>query len=156
LSNGGTLKRINCVAYSDDNSGAGYTIGYGSAATPPTTLLDLTNYNCTAYGCKIGFVDAQATINCIAANAATACFSSVGTGGGNSDYNASNDGTAVGAHSKTSQDFTSTFVDASAGNFNLQSGDTVAKGAGVTQPTDLSDSNIVGATRTVPWNIGAW
>lgn len=71
-----------------------------------------------------------------------------------SDYNASNDATAPGTHSRQSQ----TFTFAGAGNYHLASGDAGAKGYG----TDLSADSAYpfsvdfdNDTRAAPWDIGA-
>jgi hypothetical protein len=114
-------------------------------------------------------VDAQTAFQIVSNNdfvginnvviAGTACFTDGGTGNiqASSDYNScgGGGGTAPGTHSVSG---TPTFVNSAAGDYHLDSSDTVAKGAG----TDLSaDSNlsftttIDGTTRTVPWDIGA-
>ncbi len=149
----GSIIRVNCIAYAVSTGGPGNSYGFGSAFNVHPYLPR--NYNCTAYACDFGFVDPQITINCLAAGGSGSQFNGVGTGFGLSDYNASSDTTAVGTNKRISQTFS--FVNAGAGNFNLGSGDTGAMGFGVTDPASgLYLDNIIGTTRTVPWNIGAW
>jgi len=72
------------------------------------------------------------------------------------DYNASSDGTAPGANSRTNQTFT--FVDEANDDFHLASDDAGAKdyGADLSSDPNLSfNDDIDGETRSGTWDIGA-
>lgn len=144
----GLIRLYNCIAY-------GGTYGYNSADP------GVTNYNCTGYGNDFNWIDAQVIINCLSANplVADAGFYSVGTGGGASNYNASDDGTAsAGANSRINQTFT--FVNAAAENFQLANNDAGARGFGQNNPASglfLDDiASVLRQTSPTAWDIGAW
>lgn len=110
------------------------------------------NYNCTIYGATDGFEDAQIIVNCISVGNANLDYTNVGTGGGVSNYNVDEDNTAPGANSVTG---TPSFVSAGT-DLHLQSGDTVAKNAGTSNPASgLFLDDIDGQTRSGSWDIGA-
>lgn len=142
------IRLFNCLVYSTFSDAAGYTIGYGSAWS------GVENYNCTSVSNRIGFVDAQITINCLSAFPLLVDFESVGTGGGLSDYNASSDTSAVGSNSRISQTFT--FVDPTTYDFHLSASDGGARNFGVTGPGGgFFSTDIDGQTRSGSWDIGA-
>jgi len=145
---GGTLYRINCIAY-----GCQY-VGFTTDAT--TWARDYCyNYNCTAYGNLYNFVDLQKCVNCLSASPTAgdgACYISTGTTG---HYNnAATDTTAGGTDARDSQTFS--FVDAANGDFHLLSTDTGAKDYGLSDPgSGLYSDDIDGQTRSGSWDIGA-
>lgn len=143
----GTCKRINCLAY-----GGGFA-GFQSDGSSWATS-NLYNYNCTAYGNEFNFIDVQICKNCLAtANTTGDGFDFAFTGSSGHNNNASGDTSAVGTSSRISQTFS--FVNAGAGDFHLQSGDTGAKGFGATDPgSGLYSDDIDGDTRNAPWDIG--
>lgn len=131
-------------------------------------------YNCLAYDCTYGYVNANdgtnAIYNCTAANCtygytedtagvlknclATACtVGFVGTWTG-SDYNAEDDGNgAPGANSRSAVTFT--FVNAASDDYHLGSADAGAKNYGVSNPgSGLFSDDIDGGTRSGSWDIG--
>ncbi|HZI74832.1 MAG TPA: hypothetical protein VFD73_12585 [Gemmatimonadales bacterium] len=127
-------------------------VSYGGAFGSANTGVE--NYNNTVYGGADGFVDPQIVINCLAAGQSNKGFNNVGTGGGLSDYNASSDATAPGAHSRISQTFQ--FVDAAGGNAHLLATDTGAKDFGLSDPASgLFTNDVDNATRFGAWDIGA-
>lgn len=142
---GGTCRIWNCIAY------GGYC-GFSSDGTTWATN-NLINYNCTAYGNEINFLDVQKCLNCLAtANTSAGDFLSTGTTGHSN--NASGDASAGGTNARINQTFT--FVNAAAGDFHLQSSDAGAKDHGLTDPgSGLFSDDIDGQTRSGTWDIGA-
>jgi len=154
---GGTFK----VRNGSHASGAGITdfVKHQSGAGYTTYAYNLSAYSTYTGGFgRLYNQDGNGTMvckNCVGAYqtaSSNSCFN--GTISGNN--NCSSDATAPGTGSVTNQ--TPSFVSTANGDLHLQSGDTVAKGAGA----DLSaDSNyaftvdIDGQTRATPWEIGA-
>jgi hypothetical protein len=135
----GTVRRINCIA-------VGCYTGFDSAS------LQLTNYNCTAYGNEYGYGGTQPCVNCLGADNTEFDFLNVGASG--HFNNASTDDRAPGTNSRINQTFT--FVNAASGDFQLTSGDTGAKGFGLDDPgAGLFADDVASRTRTSPWDIGA-
>lgn len=114
------------------------------------------SYNNTAYGNNngIGSFSTRSTVINTLASGNDLDFDNIAINAA-SDYNANSDAFGVpGAHSHTG---TVSFVNAAGGNFQLTGSDTTAKGNGTTDPgSGLFSDDITGATRTVPWDIGAW
>jgi len=135
----------NCIVA--EWAGDGFTRGGGNAFF----------YNCTAINCKRGFNEADdpydgVMINCLATGSTLADFIAWWSWPAASNYNASGDGSAPGTNSRINQTFS--FV--SATDFALTDTDTGAKGYGLTDPgTGLFSTDILGNTRTEPWDIGA-
>lgn len=158
--NGGGYGRIGILA---DGGGAFVNCVFTTCRTasgqPPAILANgtLYAYNCTFYDCGYGINHNTGTTfakNCLTANC-TQGFN--GTFDASSDYNATSDATAPpGAHSRTSQTFT--FVNAAGGDFHLSSSDAGARDFGADLSADANyafNTDFDGATRTVPWDIGA-
>jgi len=118
-------------------------------------------YNVTCVNCQTGFrrYNYSFTVkNCLAKCDAydTNYIDFDGTFTDASDYNASSDGTAPGANSRTNQTFT--FVDETNDDFHLASDDAGAKDYGTDLSSDPNLSftdDIDGETRSGTWDIGA-
>lgn len=114
-------------------------------------------YNCIAagnsFGVAAGFNRSAGTAivkNCLVTNATTD-FS--GAFDAASDYNASEDATAPGAHSRTGQ----TFTFAGAGDYHLASSDAGAKDFGTNLSADATypfSDDFDGVVRSGTWDIG--
>jgi hypothetical protein len=120
------------------------------------TLWTANLYNNTIYNCDKGIVRNLGTTISIN-NVAMSCNDGFnGTLDASSDYNASDIASdAPGAHSQNGA--AATFVNAAGGDLRPASSDTVAKGNGTTDPgSGLFSTDITLATRTVPWDIGAF
>lgn len=133
-------KTYNTVIY-------GFAIGIESKWGGNAILKNNTMYNTTDIRTwRNGSVE-----NCIFAGASGYIINGGTTTGSN---NISSDATAPGTNSLINQLATDIFTDAANGNFTLKAG-SPAIGAG----TDLSatfTTDITGATRTTPWDIGAF
>lgn len=111
-------------------------------------------HNTTVFGCGatgVNIYQSTEVVNTISVGNTVASFHNQGTSGG---HNISSDGTAPGANSLINQAATDIFVDPANGDFRLKAG-SPAIGSGA----DLSaffTTDITGATRTVPWDIGAF
>lgn len=91
--------------------------------------------------------------NTLCAGNTTADFAQSITAG---SHNATADGSALGANSRTSQTFT--FVDAAGGDWHLDGADAGAQGFGTdlsADPTWPFSVDFDGETRSAPWDIGA-
>jgi hypothetical protein len=140
-----TVKFFNNIVYN-------FQQGYESDANFVTEL-----YNNTFEACEFGVIcDVAAQV--LARNTICASSSSgdwVGTFHANSRNNSSTDGSHPGTNGQTG---TPSFVDTadSTKDLHLQSGDTVAKNNGMTDPASgLYDTDIDGGTRVPSWDIGA-
>lgn len=139
---GGTFNAYNCFIY---DCSQGFTSDFITAKI----------YNCTTWDCLFGGyvendVDAMMVRNCIAAGTADQYFN--GTFHSDSNNNASPDG-GPGANSETG---TVSFVNTGANDFHLNSGDTVAKNQGMTDPASgLFSDDFDGTARSPTWDIGA-
>lgn len=137
----------NCWA---SGNGAGRGIVEGSGSVGATAKI----YNNLAVGWATGFIQTARTA--IAKNnTATNCTTDFAGSWTSSENNVSEDATAPGANSKINQSLASTFV--GGGDYHLDSGDTVAKGAGVDLSADADfpfDWDFDGETRSAPWDIG--
>lgn len=154
ISSGNTVYAINCVAIGAANGDNGFQFfptGTGAA------LL----YNCTAVNCATGFYNASSpgaiAKNCLSYGNVTADF---GDGGGGwaagTEFNASEDATAPGTSSRTSQTFT--FVNTAGGDYHLDSGDGGAKDFGKDLSADAAfpfSDDFDGVARSGSWDIGA-
>jgi hypothetical protein len=147
--------------YNGDANGGGKTrlwncIAFGCESGFVQDKTDVWVVNCLAHGNQNNFVDPQITINCIsAAHTSISGFLGVGTGGGFSRNNSTDDTSAEGHHCRQSQTFT--FVNAGTYDFHLQSGDGGAKNFGFNFPFNvLFSDDIDGQTRpnVVNWDIG--
>lgn len=134
----------NVLEVASANNGAGYAIGSAGATSGRAA-----NNVCIGFHNGIvttGTVDVSNNI-CFTTSD---CF--VGNYSGN--YNISGDATAPGANSLINQVSADIFTDPANGDFTLKTGSS-AIGAGA----DLSayfTTDITGATRTAPWDIGAF
>ena len=135
---GGYCRLINCVA----DGGASGFVTDGSA----WAAVNITNFNCTAYGATSGFNDDQVCINCLAA-ANGSDFNATGTSShaNNASSDASANGTAL-----DSRIFT--FVNTATFDFHLHPDDLGARGVGTVTPYT---EDIDGETWTVPLDAGA-
>lgn len=149
LNVGDTNYIINCVASgfaTTDTASAGFY------ATDGTNYW----YNCTAYGCEKGYLQAAGTVhakNCLAANCTTD-FS--GTFGASTNNNASEDATAPGTSARVNQTFA--FVDKAAGDYHLAHNDVGACGYGADLSRDTVypfSTDFDNCTRVGAWCIGA-
>ena len=128
----------------------GHGIAVNSSSSLPCGVYNNTIYNCDATGIGGGYHQYDVINNVSIDN--------------NLDYdsdsnlssnNISSDSSAPGTDSHTGETALNLFVDAAGGDFRLKSTATNAIGGGV----DLSDdftTDITGATREVPWDIGAF
>jgi len=124
-------------------------IGGGSGATVYGGGTTICN-NCTAVTTSAAFESLKA-VNCITLGGGTSNYNNMTAG---SDYNASDSSTTSGGtHDRASQTFT--FVNSSAGNYQLTATDAGARGFGSNLSSTFT-TDIAGNTRTVPWDIGAW
>jgi len=162
-------------AISNASSGTKSSGAYGMLGTSgnnPTvyncTCMNLYSYSTTAPAASIGF-STGLFINCASflrsGSGTTTTLTSFISSFGATDYNASDDDVALGAHSIKNQDSTVQFSDSKAflgtdgytptfyGNCDLQNGSTL-KGAGKDESA-IFTTDIFGRTRTVPWDIGA-
>jgi len=150
----GSIVRIwNNLVYdivNSDGDGTGISSGSYEAYVYNNTVID-----CGEYGIFCGGSNSVVK-NCLCKGNGTDFAAWGDDWSTNSDYNASSDGTAPGANSRTNQTFT--FVDEANDNFHLASNDAGAKDYG----TDLSsDPNLAfsddidGETRSGTWDIGA-
>lgn len=141
----GTSKVINCLSI---DCATGFTNDFGLSGDVGEF------YNCTAAGSTYSFVEDanMKVVNCLSTGASSIGF--VGTFASGSDYNAEDDGNgAPGAHSQSGVTFT--FVNAASDDFHLASGDTGAKGLGVSNPgSGAFSDDIDGGTRSGSWDIG--
>lgn len=143
----GTTTVTNCIMYGN------FTSTYGIYG-PNTTSVKVYNTVCVHNaGGNANFYGIRGCVfvNCIVANFLGSGFYLSQTG---SDYNASTYTSASGGtHDRVSQTFG--WTDSSNNRYQLSYGDTGAKGYG----TDLSSvftTDIIGNTRSAPWDIGAW
>ena len=146
---GGTCRIINCIAHGTGRYGYNTDESAWAAA-------NVYNYNSTNHGNHFGFLGDTKCLNCLSASSTQGGGSDFNaTGSGGHSNNASSDGSALGTNSRTNQTFS--FVNAAGGDFQLQAGDTGAKGFGLSDPASgLFSDDITGAARTNPWDIGAW
>jgi hypothetical protein len=107
-------------------------------------------WNCTAVRGLYGFEDCANVVNSLAAYNLNGDFVTTT----NHNYNASSDGTAAGANSRTSQTFS--FRNPGNNDYHLLTTDGGAKGFGLTDPsgTGVYDDDIDSITRTGSWDIG--
>lgn len=116
-------------------------------------------YNNTIAGSDYGFVDDQGFViknNAVTGAANVGFVGSFGTG---SDYNCESDGNGgPGAHHASAVTFT--FVNGAGNNYDLQAGDTGARGRGVVDPGggSLFTDDILGRSRpgAGTWDCGAF
>lgn len=142
---------VNCVAIGNNSNGDGFRMNGGGANAVGrfyncTAVLSANNFNRVAR-------DAIAK-NCLGHGAVTSDF--VGTWATGTEYNASEDATAPGTNSRTSQTFT--FVNAGGEDYHLASGDAGAKDFGVDLSADASfpfSTDFDNAARSGSWDIGA-
>lgn len=137
----GTITIFNCISQGDGDNTGFKTDGVVIAA----------HLNCTAYGGQYGFQDQSICVNSMAIS------NVVDFVGGSATYinrnNCSSDGSAIGSNEKTGGP---SFVSTS-GTFDLHlnSGDTVAKDFGVSDPGfGLFNYDIDGVAPTGSWSIG--
>ena len=141
----GTSKFYNCVAFDCNTNYNGEFV--------TTEFL-----NCTAMDSpQANFLSSVANgarcINCLASGAGIDDFLASGAFASGSSNNASEDATAPGTSSRTSQTFT--FVDAGSNNFHLAKTDAGAKGFGTTDPgAGLYNDDCDGQVRSGAWDIG--
>lgn len=162
FTNQGRYTIYNCIAtgiktkgVNGDNKAVGFNIptdGYGYRRL----------YNCTAYGCDVGFLGESSNggsyspilINCVAQNC-TKAAGFIGTFNALSDYNISDNGTVPGDHSFLG---TVSFVDTTNSNFHLSPTDTTARRNGINLSNDATypfNHDIDGRERVGDWDIGA-
>lgn len=141
----------NCVAI-----GNGATGGHGFNADGGGANAAAYFYNCTAIGWANGVMrtgrDCHAK-NCLSHGNSGSDFSGTFT---SISYCASEDATASGTGSRTSQTFT--FVNAAGGDYHLSSSDAGAKDFGTDLSADATyafSTDFDGATRSGTWDIGA-
>lgn len=130
----------------------GFPSGFSGLAT--MAAANYTAYNNTAYGNTHNYVadGAWASINNVAASPGV--FDFVSTFAAASDYNASSDSTAPGAHSRTSQTFS--FVDVLTFDLRPTQADSGAKGFATSDPgSGLFSTDFIGLVRVSPWDMGA-
>lgn len=137
------------------NNGSGIVMG---AAYTINAFI----YNNTIYSSCNGITGSNATTpvlkNNLCTNNSNKDYNYSVTLGTSSTNNLSGDGTcpALGTYYANA---TVTFVNAAGGNFNLASNDTGATGKGADLSADANQAfpdDIIGTTRTVPWDIGAF
>ena len=143
------IKVWNNLVYDVAGLGMNFVTSQENAIVYNNTIVD-----CNNVGIQLSYRAVVAKNNLVD-NCAGGDFGSE-TWGSGTDYNASSDGTAPGANSRTNQTFT--FVDEANDDFHLASNDAGAKDYG----TDLSsDPNLAfsddidGDTRSGTWDIGA-
>lgn len=150
-----TIKIFNCVIY-------GFLRGYydGSSSQAYSEV-----YNNTFVGCTYGmYVPESANYrpklkNNIFYNCGTAARGNYAAGSGyNATDNESMYYTVSGGATSDRVSQTFSFVDAGANNYALTSSDSGAKDYGVSDPSGsgLFSDDIVGNSRTAPWDIGAF
>ena len=140
----------NCLLYGNEYAGL---IMRGSGATA---------INCTSVGNGSGFYVAFQTAtltNCLGAGNSSADFREENPGDSSPMlYCASGDNSLLADGMTTTScrvGQTFTFIDALGHNYQLTTDDLGAKGHGVNKSSEFPD-DITGATRTLPWDIGAF
>lgn len=132
----GTGRLVDCISIGAQNVGFNYVNG------APRVL------NCTAIGSGgIGFKNGYTYINCIAQQNISSGFEGVSKT------------TCISDDTTGNIQATLTFVDAPNDNYRLDASDTAAIGAGTDLSADATypfDDDIVGETRTAPWDVGAF
>lgn len=147
---GGKVFLINCIGYGATGGGYNDSSGIRMIADCPMTV-----YNCTMYGNDCGYRQGSGTFtvkNCIAQG---------NTDGYNGTFSGNNNQSDISSDvpGTSGQTGTVTFTNGAGGDFSLASGDTVAKANGADLSGDASfllSIDIITATRTVPWDIGAF
>ena len=156
---GGTFKAYNNIFYNFANNSESSYECYGLNLTQYQGTYYV--YNNTSYGNDYGFNSSNTPTNSlfknnISYNNTTADYT--GTFSTASTNNLSGDSTAP-AYNTYYANATVTFVNAGSNNFNLSASDTGATGNGANLSSDSYlpfTTDITGATRTVPWDIGAF
>ena len=147
----GSCVRVNCIAWSDTDSSFGFSTDASAWAR-----ANVKNYNCTAYVGYVSFSDDQICYNCIADGTIGSYFTSGSpaiTGSNNYSYDGSGPSTNLRSGSSTTH---VSFVNTSTGDLHLNSGDTMAKDYGLSDPgSGLYSTDIDGQTRSGSWDIGA-
>lgn len=116
-------------------------------------------YNCTIvgndYAGSVGIRDSYGRVTA-KNNLVTDCETPFYGGFASTDYNATDTTSSyAGTNGRTSQTFS--FRNAAAKDYGLLASDTGAKGYGLTDPgSGLFDDDILGNTRSAPWDIGAF
>jgi hypothetical protein len=138
----------NCLAY--DFGGSGIVANHADSRIYNCTVIDCNTSN-NGYRGGLGMDGNSAVVkNCLAkGNLIKDLYQGAG-----SDYNASGDASAAGAHSHTNHTFT--FVLEASDDFHLASTDVGAIDLGVADPgSGLFSDDIDGVVRGATWDIGA-
>lgn len=135
---------IDCtIAFEDSSSQGGFAMWFNNTIVNCSTIFTATKTNKPTF--KNNLI--QNSTNGI-----------TGTIDSSSDYNATDSATFGTGYSTNTNDRVSqafSFVNAGAGDYHLQSGDTGAKGFGVDLSGTIDAIDIDGETIVAPWSIGA-
>jgi hypothetical protein len=135
----------------------GITVGPANADGNRTRLQ-----NVTVFGCDIGIYNSvgggYTTLeNCLVIGNTTTDFDARGVSWGTCDHNVSSDATAPGTTVATGKTtYADYFTDYANGNFNLKGSSNTLFGIDGEDLSATFTTDITGATRTAPWDIGAF
>ena len=125
-----------------------------------TNYAPIYTYNNTISNCYVGFANANEAPHVVVKNLFYNCTYDIGTNAVNDSYCATTNTSSAGlTAAATGNRFSQTFsFNSAVGNdYHLLSSDAGAKGYGETNPgSGLYSDDIVGTTRSVPWDIGAF